>query len=45
MIWSVTQHYADFAPQIDALHKGSDQALMEDAERTLRILLTRGLTP
>lgn len=44
-IWSVTQHYADFAPQIDALHTGSEEHLMADAESTLRLLLTKGLAP
>lgn len=45
VIWSVTQHYADFAPQIEALHDGDEDALYTDAERTLRLLLTRGLDP
>ena len=45
VVWSVTQHYADFAPQIDALHDGDEDALYGGAERTLRLLLTRGLRP
>jgi len=44
-IWAVTQHYADFAPQIDALHDGDEDALHAGAERTLKLLLTRGLAP
>ena len=44
-IWSVTQHYADFAPQIDALHDGDEAALYAGAERTLRLLLDGGLAP
>jgi len=45
MIWSVTQHYADFAPQINALYKGSEEKLIAEAAATLRLMLTRGLTP
>ena len=45
LIWSVTQHYADFAPQIDALHDGGDERLIADAESTLKLLLTKGLAP
>jgi len=45
LIWSVTQHYADFAPQVAALHQGDEDTLYGGAERTLRLLLTRGLAP
>ena len=43
LIWSTTQHYADFEPQVAALHDGSRKRLFEDAERTLRMILERGL--
>lgn len=45
LIWSSTQHYADFAPQITALHTNSDNELFREAENTLRLILTRGLAP
>lgn len=45
LIWSSTQHYADFAPQITALHTKSDDELFQEAENTLRLILTRGLAP
>ncbi|MGQ7845669.1 TetR family transcriptional regulator C-terminal domain-containing protein [Granulosicoccus sp. 3-233] len=45
LIWSSTQHYADFAPQISALHEGSEEALYAQAEQTLKLVLTRGLSP
>jgi len=44
-IWSTTQHYADFMPQIDALHDHSSDKLFSDAERTLNQLLITGLQP
>ncbi len=45
LIWSATQHYADFDPQIRALKDGSEEALYSDAEHTLKLILTRGLAP
>jgi len=44
-IWSSTQHYADFSPQINALTQESEDELFADAEKTLKLLLTRGLKP
>lgn len=43
MIWATTQHYADFAPQVDALLNGGDWHA--DAETTLEAVFLRGLTP
>ncbi len=45
LIWSATQHYADFDPQIQALRDSSEEVLYSDAENTLKIILTRGLAP
>lgn len=45
LIWSTTQHYADFAPQIEALHDGDADALYTDAEQTLKVMVMRGLRP
>ncbi|ASJ71725.1 HTH-type transcriptional regulator RutR [Granulosicoccus antarcticus IMCC3135] len=45
LIWSTTQHYADFDPQIQALNDQSQEDLYTDAERTLKMILMRGLTP
>lgn len=45
LIWSSTQHYADFAPQIDALNEDAEDELYEQAEQTLKLMLTRGLAP
>lgn len=45
LIWSATQHYADFAPQITALGTHSDDVLFDEAENTLKLILTRGLAP
>lgn len=49
-IWSTTQHYADFMPQISALleegqGKGDEDKLFADAEITLKQLLIKGLSP
>lgn len=44
-IWSTTQHYADFMPQISALHNDSEDKLFQDAQTTLKQLLINGLTP
>jgi len=44
-IWSTTQHYADFMPQIEALHDQGPDKLFSDAERTLKQLLITGLQP
>jgi len=43
LIWSATQHYADFAPQIDSLHEGDEASIYRDAERTLKTILLQGL--
>jgi len=45
LIWSATQHYADFEPQIRALHDGDEQTLFANAERTLKLIVTNGLRP
>jgi TetR/AcrR family transcriptional regulator len=45
LIWSATQHYADFAPQIEALHDGDADTLYTDAEQTLKVMVMRGLRP
>ncbi len=44
-IWSTTQHYADFMPQIQFLHDDGDDKLFDDAEATLKQLLINGLAP
>ena len=44
-IWSTTQHYADFMPQIQVLHDGDTDTLFNDAEITLKQLLVNGLSP
>jgi len=44
-IWSTTQHYADFMPQIEMLHDDNNDKLFNDAEATLKQLLINGLTP
>ncbi len=45
LIWASTQHYADFQPQIDALHDGDEDSLFSDAEHTLKVIITQGLKP
>ncbi len=45
MIWSTTQHYADFEPQISALHDGTADELYGDAWQFLETLLVDGLKP
>ena len=45
LIWSCTQHYADFEPQIRALNAADTDKLYKDAEATLKLILTRGLAP
>jgi len=45
MIWASTQHYADFAPQIDAISDGSEAQLYANAEKTLKTILCAGLKP
>ncbi len=45
LIWSYTQHYADFAPQIKALDMDDEHTLFNDAQNTLKLILTRGLAP
>ena len=42
-IWAVTQHYADFAAQLDALLGPDDSARFRDAEAFLIGLFDRGL--
>jgi len=44
-IWSTTQHYADFMPQIEVLHDLGTDRLFNDAEHTLKQLLITGLQP
>lgn len=46
-LWATTQHYADFAPQIDALlGRGLDEeAFVEEATRNVQRLLLDGLRP
>lgn len=43
-IWSTTQHYADFTPQIKALYDGNTDSLYNDAEASLKQLLINGLS-
>lgn len=45
LIWSATQHYADFATQMDLLSDDDIDARFEKAERTLRTTLLEGLLP
>jgi TetR/AcrR family transcriptional regulator len=42
-IWAVTQHYADFSPQVSAVLGGDEPA--ERTERAVLEILLRGLTP
>lgn len=44
-IWAVTQHYADFAVQLDAVLGADEATRFADAERFLIGLYTRGLAP
>ncbi|TCK23495.1 TetR family transcriptional regulator [Ancylobacter aquaticus] len=46
-LWATTQHYADFAPQIDALlGRGLDEdAFVEEATRNVQRLILDGLRP
>lgn len=44
-IWSTTQHYADFDPQVRAVLGGADEARFHDAARFLRALFLDGLRP
>lgn len=44
-IWSTTQHYADFEAQIQVLHGADENVLFQDAEATLKLILTNGLAP
>ncbi len=43
MIWSTTQHYADFETQISALQPGSKTKLYKDAEHFIDTVLLPGL--
>ena len=45
LIWSSSQHLADFETQVDALHDGNEDELYQSAEQTLRLILTNGLRP
>ena len=46
LIWAATQHYADFATQIEALSSSDEEQIYNDAEKTLHSVLLRGmLTP
>ncbi|MBX2878755.1 MAG: TetR family transcriptional regulator C-terminal domain-containing protein [Granulosicoccus sp.] len=45
LIWSSTQHYADFETQIDALTTSENRERLEQAEATLKLILIRGLQP
>jgi len=45
LIWSSTQHYADFAPQIQVLHDGDDDTLYKEAEEFLVTVILNGLKP
>lgn len=45
LIWSSTQHYADFQLQINTLHDGDEEALFADAEHTLKRMICCGLKP
>ncbi|MEZ5848580.1 MAG: TetR family transcriptional regulator C-terminal domain-containing protein [Geminicoccaceae bacterium] len=46
-IWAMTQHYADYEAQVEALagRNLNDAAFAQAARRTMRILLLRGLEP
>ena len=43
LIWAATQHYADFATQVDALTAETTDQVFPDAETTLRKVLLSGL--
>jgi len=43
LIWAATQHYADFAIQVDALTSNTSDELFQEAEITLRKVLLNGL--
>lgn len=43
MIWAATQHYADFATQINALTADGEEQIFSDAETTLQKVLLRGM--
>jgi len=43
MMWASTQHYADFAPQIQVLHDGSEAELYSNAEHLLLTVMVDGL--
>lgn len=44
MIWAITQHYADFYPQVRVLIPSDEATIYAGAEETLRLLVTRGLS-
>lgn len=43
LLWATTQHYADFAPQINALHDGTEDELFDQAEHMLIKVVVDGL--
>ena len=43
MIWAATQHYADFATQINALTADAEDQIFSDAETTMQKVLLRGM--
>ena len=44
-IWAVTQHYADFDVQVQAVLDSGDEARFHDAAATIEALFFRGLLP
>ena len=44
LIWATTQHYADFHVQAEIL-SDHPEALFDDAEGTLKIVILNGLLP
>lgn len=45
MLWAMTQHYADFEAQIDAVLPGEREALFGKAGEVVPAILLRGLLP
>lgn len=43
MIWAATQHYADFATQIESLTADDEDKIYSDAKTTLQQVLLRGM--
>ena len=44
-IWAVTQHYADFDVQVQAVLGSNDEARFHDAAATIETLFFKGLLP